>query len=222
MNNIHPRERLVRTAATLVHHQGWTITGINQILTEAGIPKGSFYYYFRSKEALGVAVLQHHYNCIKELLERTLTNEALTPDAAIYAFLSEVVSGKLAAEFRYGCPAGNLANEIATQCPALLTEANRALDLYRDSWTSLIRRAQRDGLTESDTPPAELGEAANMLIQGAFLVAKCKNSTAALELAHSTVHRLLFGQAQSKSLSLAASAHDGRSSTAAMQPALAS
>src|SRR5690349_6382471 len=110
----HPRERLIHTAARLVHRQGWTITGINQILNEAGIPKGSFYYYFRSKEALGVAVLQLHHANLKKLLESTLTNTQHTPEVALSEFIRELRDGALADVFRFGCPAGNLASETAT------------------------------------------------------------------------------------------------------------
>ena len=193
MSSTHPRERLVKTAANLVHRQGWTITGINQILTEAGIPKGSFYYYFRSKEALGVAVLQHHHTVLKGLLERTLLNESLPAEIAINEFVQEVISGPLAQEFKFGCPAGNLASEIATQCPALLTEANRSLDLYRETWTTLIRRGQKSGEISAGLDAAELGHTAMMLLQGAFLSAKCSGRTEALEIALGIFHRLFFG-----------------------------
>lgn len=193
MSTTHPRERLVKTAANLVHRQGWTITGINQILTEAGIPKGSFYYYFRSKEALGVAVLQHHHAILKGLLERTLLNESLPPEMALQELLHEIVSGPLAEEFKFGCPAGNLASEIATQCPALLTEANRSLDLYRESWTALIRRGQKSGEIKSELDAMELGHTAMMLLQGAFLSAKCSGRTEALKTAHGIFQQLFFG-----------------------------
>lgn len=189
----HPRERLVRTAAALVHRQGWTITGINQILTEAGIPKGSFYYYFRSKEALGVAVLQHHYGNLKTFLERTLLNESLSLDDALHAFFVEVTTGPLAAEYKYGCPVGNLANEIATQCPALLAEASRALDLYRDSFTALARRGQKEGFPSNFDSHA-FGRIATMLVQGAFLASKSDGTTEALSLAHNAISKLAFGK----------------------------
>ncbi len=196
-NSTHPRERLVRTAANLVHRQGWTITGINQILTDAGIPKGSFYYYFRSKEALGVAVLQMHYATIKDLLDRTVLNTGLSPETSVSEFFRELRSGTVAEEFKFGCPAGNLANENATQCPALLTEAMRALNLYRDSWTQLIQRAQARGMIPADRNAGEMAITVAMLMQGAFLGLKCTNQFEHLDLAHATIHQLCFG-AQAK------------------------
>lgn len=192
LNTSHPRERLVRTAATLVHRQGWTITGINQILTEAGIPKGSFYYYFRSKEALGVAVLQHHYANLKTLLERTLMNESLRPVEAIREFTREISIGQAAEEYRFGCPAGNLAGEIATQCPALLAEANRSLELYRQAWSQLIARAQRAGEISSELDADTLASSATMLVQGALLAFKCAGTPTPINLLTQTLEKLFF------------------------------
>jgi len=51
------RERIVETATTLFHKQGYRSTGINQIITEANVAKGSFYYNFKSKEEVCIASL---------------------------------------------------------------------------------------------------------------------------------------------------------------------
>ncbi|MBI3543265.1 MAG: TetR/AcrR family transcriptional regulator [Deltaproteobacteria bacterium] len=211
MNNAtHPREKLIHTAARLVHQQGWTITGINQILNEAGIPKGSFYYYFRSKEALGVAVLQLHQANLKKVLESTLLNPALAPDEALASFLQAVHEGPMADVFRYGCPAGNFASEIATQCPALLAEATRALELYREALRKLIERARADGASAGDADPDALSSIALMVLQGALLSYKCVGTVEPLELAHAELRRLVFGNRISATLAQArlSAAHD--------------
>lgn len=191
INTTHPRERLIQTAATLVQRQGWTSTGINQILTEAGIPKGSFYYYFRSKEALGVAVLQRHYTRFHSIVESTLKNESLEPVEALTRFTTELASGQFAADFMFGCPAGNLASEVATQCPALLTEAMRTIELYREGFASVIRRAQTTGhqaTSEKRNVDAD-AQVATYLMQGALTAVKCTQSLEPLERA-----RMAIGQ----------------------------
>ena len=47
---INTRDRIVETGAAIIHHKGFNHTGIQEILTAAGVPKGSFYNYFKSKE----------------------------------------------------------------------------------------------------------------------------------------------------------------------------
>lgn len=193
-SSTHPRERLINTAATLVHQQGWTATGINQILSEAGIPKGSFYYYFRSKEALGVAVIQLHYANIKMLLDRTLANQGLSPDTAIYELLKELTSKDLEMPYKYGCPVTALASEVATQSPALLAEANRCVGLYETAWAQLISRGQKEGLISPTIDPVEFAKTATTTLQGGFLGVRRTSTTEPLELAFASIYQTLFGK----------------------------
>lgn len=55
------RDKLLKTASRLFHTQGYKSTGINQIIKEAGIAKGSFYYNFKSKEDLCIAFLDERH-----------------------------------------------------------------------------------------------------------------------------------------------------------------
>ena len=199
----HPRDRLINTAATLVHKQGWTATGINQILAEAGIPKGSFYYYFRSKEALGVAVVQNHHAQLKALFERTLENAGLSPDAAIYELMKSLsLDGTIPTDdavFKYGCPIGALVSEIATQSPALLAEANRCLSLYETAWQNLITRGQKEGSIVPTIDPVEISKVATMALQGALHSVRRLNTVEPLSLVFSWIHQILFSSAAAKS-----------------------
>ncbi|PLL22241.1 TetR family transcriptional regulator, partial [Klebsiella pneumoniae] len=55
------REHILATGEQLCMHRGFTGMGLSELLKTAEVPKGSFYHYFRSKEAFGVALLEHHY-----------------------------------------------------------------------------------------------------------------------------------------------------------------
>ena len=61
------REEIIRKGAELIHAQGYKATGIQQILDVAGIPKGSFYFYFKSKDDFGCAVIDHFTLTIGEI-----------------------------------------------------------------------------------------------------------------------------------------------------------
>ncbi|UII33985.1 TetR/AcrR family transcriptional regulator [Fulvivirga ulvae] len=68
------RDKLIYTAARLFHQQGYNSTGINQIIDEAGIAKGSFYYNFKSKEELCIAYLEfrheHWFTKLKQYVKK--------------------------------------------------------------------------------------------------------------------------------------------------------
>ncbi len=55
------REHLLATGEHLCMQRGFTGMGLSELLKTAGVPKGSFYHYFRSKEAFGVAMLERHF-----------------------------------------------------------------------------------------------------------------------------------------------------------------
>ena len=60
------KQRLIRCAAELFWKNGYAATGVSEILTAAKLPKGSFYFYFKSKEDLGVAVISYYQSVLLE------------------------------------------------------------------------------------------------------------------------------------------------------------
>ncbi len=63
------KTHLLDTGYQLIAHKGFTAVGIKQILDTAGVPKGSFYHYFASKEAFGEAIITHYFTRYKRRLD---------------------------------------------------------------------------------------------------------------------------------------------------------
>ena len=63
------KEHLLTTGYKLIAQKGFTAVGIKQILDSAGVPKGSFYHYFASKEAFGEAIISHYFTQYKSRLD---------------------------------------------------------------------------------------------------------------------------------------------------------
>ncbi len=53
------RQKIIDTAKNIILGKGFTAVGLNEILTTASVPKGSFYHYFKSKEQFGDAMLKN-------------------------------------------------------------------------------------------------------------------------------------------------------------------
>ena len=67
------RDRMLQTAGELLHRQGYTATGLNQILDESRAPKGSLYFHFPGgKEELMSLALERTSASLTEMLERIL------------------------------------------------------------------------------------------------------------------------------------------------------
>src|ERR1041385_5818309 len=82
------RVAIIEAATRLMHVGGYQNTSLDDVLRESGVGKGNFYYYFRSKEDLGYAILDR---VVQGFVERTLepafADATGDPVAQIHAFL---------------------------------------------------------------------------------------------------------------------------------------
>lgn len=68
------REAIIFTAARLIHEEGYNKVGLKSILDELSIPKGSFYHYFKSKEDLGLSIIEVYIGDTKACVEEVEQN----------------------------------------------------------------------------------------------------------------------------------------------------
>ncbi|WP_163144219.1 TetR/AcrR family transcriptional regulator, partial [Arhodomonas sp. KWT] len=102
------REALIRSGTAVLTEQGFTATGIDGILRRVGVPKGSFYHYFDSKEAFGRAVLADYAAYFAGKLDRWLLDGSTPPLDRLAAFVDDAKAGMARHGFRRGCLVGNL------------------------------------------------------------------------------------------------------------------
>lgn len=111
--NLDTREALIRSGTAILTEQGFAAAGIDGILRQVGVPKGSFYYYFDSKEAFGQAVIENYARFFAYKLDKSLLNPQLPPLDRLEAFVADAVQGMEKYDFRRGCLIGNLGQEVA-------------------------------------------------------------------------------------------------------------
>ena len=70
------REKILGAGQSLIELRGYSALGVAEICKTAGVPKGSFYYFFESKEALALAVLDRHWDDQRRAWQRVLTADA--------------------------------------------------------------------------------------------------------------------------------------------------
>lgn len=75
--NQHVREHILLTGQRIMAGKGFSAVGLKEILEESAIPKGSFYYYFSSKEEFGVAMLEHYFEDYLDDLDQTLAEPGI-------------------------------------------------------------------------------------------------------------------------------------------------
>ena len=83
---VDTRELLLRAGLEVLTEKGFSATGIDEILGRVGVPKGSFYHYFASKEAFGLSLIERYGKFFARKLDRHLLNSDLPPPRASACF----------------------------------------------------------------------------------------------------------------------------------------
>ncbi len=118
------RIRLIEAAKVLIHQQGFNLTTLADIAQEADVPLGNVYYYFKTKEAIGEAVIEKRAAEYAEMLSRL--DEIQDPASRLRAFVDTNVE-ELELIARYGCPIGGLCQELGKQGGSLADQAAKLL-----------------------------------------------------------------------------------------------
>ncbi|GKX61615.1 TetR family transcriptional regulator [Pragia fontium] len=113
-DNPDTKKALIRSGIEMLTERGYMTSDIEGILKKVGIPKGSFYYYFESKESFGREVMASYSYYFAYKLDKSLHNESISPLSRIYAFFEDAQRGMAKYHFERGCLVGNLGQEVAT------------------------------------------------------------------------------------------------------------
>jgi TetR/AcrR family transcriptional repressor of nem operon len=180
-NSIDQTKRLILDhGVALFMKKGYHGTGLNDVLTAAKVPKGSFYYYFDSKEDFGVQAVGHY---IAPFIEQ-LTQHLAAPDrdglSSIEDYFRALIRELEASNFEGGCLLGNLMGEIGDTSEAARAALKKAVDRYRDLLESGLARAQKEGVARSDRSARAMADLLTNGWQGALLRMKVERSSAPL------------------------------------------
>jgi len=180
---------LLETGKRCFLERGYNNSGIEAILQAAGVPKGSFYYYFGSKEDFGLQVLNRFADGVRENFERCLGQEHLSPLGRLRCYFEEVCVRLESQQCRNGCLVGNLSQELADQSEAFRSRLEEIFEEIRDRYAECLRLAQEAGELSADLDVDALAEFCLASWQGAILRAKAARSIRPIR----TFIDLLFG-----------------------------
>ncbi|MBO1360983.1 TetR/AcrR family transcriptional regulator [Acetobacter sacchari] len=169
------RERLLRAGVAALTEQGFLATGLDTILKDASVPKGSFYYYFDSKEALGLALIDSYADYFNGKLDKWLTDRDVPPLRRVENFVADAAAGMTRHDFRRGCLIGNLTQEFSSVPESL----QLALQNVMREWERRLAAC----LTEFDAGRAQIW--ANFFWigwEGAVLRARMERSSRPLDI----------------------------------------
>ncbi|HHJ1300085.1 TetR/AcrR family transcriptional regulator [Pseudomonas sp. P1B16] len=183
------REHILDVARALMTHKGYTAVGLNEVLSTAGVPKGSFYHYFKSKEEFGQALLDVYFDEYLSRIEPILKQQANGAQSLLKYFqywsetqYDEAVDNK--------CLVVKLGAEVCDLSEVMRhvldKGTSRIIRLISDS----IERGIADGSIVTKDSKA-LAESLYQLWLGASLMAKVNRSTQPFQSALAMTKSLL-------------------------------
>jgi TetR/AcrR family transcriptional repressor of nem operon len=106
------KNKLLQIGAKYVHIKGFNHTGLQEILKKANVPKGSFYFYFKSKEEFGLEIIDVFMTFFEKSIGYSLSDKSLSGLQRIKAFIITTIGILNDNDFVGGCPIGNLSLEM--------------------------------------------------------------------------------------------------------------
>jgi len=158
--------------------QGFQSTGIEEILREVGVPKGSFYHFFPSKHAFGEAVIESYAEYFERKLERLFSDTSRPPLERLRAFVEDAERGMRRYDFQRGCLVGNLGQELGVINQAFRQRLEEVLLSWQHHTAECLSQAKSRGDIPADKDPVALAEIFWIGWEGAILRAKLAGDAA--------------------------------------------
>lgn len=175
------KDHIIEIASRLVHLRGFNHTSIGEILKESGVGKGNFYYYFRSKEELGYAIIENNFKRFSE----EVTGKAFGNDKDAATQLDDLLDILLDMHRKRncagGCRLGNMAMEMSDIHEGFRKRFQEIFDGWGVQVTSILRKAQAGGQLGGHADLPGLAQFVIASIEGAILLAKVKKDITILE-----------------------------------------
>jgi TetR/AcrR family transcriptional regulator, transcriptional repressor for nem operon len=176
------RDQILVAAAELMHLQGYQATSLDDVLRESGVGKGNFYYYFKSKEDLGYAIIDRvMHGFLERTLEPAFADSAGDPIAQTHVFLDRVLEAQRRRNCVGGCVMGNLACELSDVHEGFRQRLEQIFVQWRARLTEAFGRGQASGRVRQDCDPARAAQFVVAALEGAILMTKVSKDIVAME-----------------------------------------
>jgi len=150
------RLHILQTAFGLIYSNGYQTTSVDEIIAKTHVTKGAFYYHFKTKDEMGLAILN-------ELLKPAFSAGFIEPlkhsDNAlesIYNLIYHLLIDDPSMTLENGCPASNLTQEMTPWNKDFTLALNELSKEWENAMTQAIEKSQKEGIIRVDTDPKEI------------------------------------------------------------------
>lgn len=187
------KDKLLQIGAKYIHLKGFNNTGLQEVLKEANVPKGSFYFYFKSKEEFGLALIDVFISFFEKSLGYSLSDKSLSGLQRIKAFLYTTTDILKENNFTGGCPIGNLSLEMGDLNENFRLKLSAAFSKMEEKIFECLKDAQS---AKEINQSIDIRTSAAFIInswEGAIVRAKAEKSNRPLEVLEEMIfEKILF------------------------------
>lgn len=192
MSKNNTRELILVKGSEIIRKKGFNNTGIQEILQAADVPKGSFYFYFKSKDDFGLQLLDYYQELMFSMLDRHLDNKSLPPVDRLRSFFKEFLTFYEHNDFTGGCPLGNIAQEMSDLNEQFRLKLKNVFDQIKYKIGDTLKEAQTN---DKISLPGDAYTIADFIINcwhGSLMRAKVMKNPQALNIFDTFIFTLLL------------------------------
>jgi len=175
-NPAETREKLVTATVRLMLKQGFAGTSVDQICSEAGVTKGSFFHHFPSKEAIGKAAVHWWGTFGTALYAEAWKDHELDPLEQLHRMFDIMIGFTEREDQVCTCMVGMMSQELAQTHPVIREACAHELDVWTANVSQMLTAAKLRHPVRFDFDPDQVAWFLNSLWQGSMLVGKVTQS----------------------------------------------
>ncbi|MCI0394737.1 MAG: TetR/AcrR family transcriptional regulator [Chloroflexi bacterium] len=175
------KENLLDAAISLMLAKGYTATGVEEICQQAGVTKGSFFYYFKSKDDLAKAALNRFWQFQVQTLSQGPFNNLADPLAQALGYLDFFIALAGDPETPKSCLIGNLTQELAYTHPDIRANCEEIFAYHARQFQQMLDEAREKYAPASQLDTKSLAEYFLSVYEGSLILAKARQEPRILE-----------------------------------------
>ncbi len=172
MSRPSKRADILKAGVAVIHRNGYAASSVDAIVEAAGVPKGSFFGHFGSKENFTIEALEAYSSAWEDHSKRVLAADKMDSNQKLDALLRFVPRGSSNSKRYDGCMIGNVSLEMANHSEPLRQQAASLLHRWAVPFETVIAGGQKDGYFTNRMPAAKLARFIVNLFQGFALRSK--------------------------------------------------
>ena len=170
------KEQLIVAGLNALLEKGLNGVGVQEITEQAGVPKGSFYNHFESKEALGAEIVERYG--LNSTRRAILLDKTVPPLQRLRTHFETLNASFIKSKFERGCLLGNFSAELANQSPVIRESLVTLFERWTKDLEVAIADAQSEGAVSSDRDAGDIAAFLLDAYEGTLLRARVQRDRA--------------------------------------------